>query len=111
MSDRQDRIDAEIEACTGCGSREFPKRSNCADCIAAVDGQIANEALIDPRDATITRLRAELAASAEDHSRSAEQFALYVEMTNAGVPPNATGIEAHMHRCAAAAKRAREAAR
>lgn len=56
------------------------------------------------------RLRAELAASAEDHSRSAEQFALYVEMTNARVFPNAPGIEAHTHRCAAAAKRATEAA-
>ena len=39
--DRQALIEAEIEACTECGHRlEFPKRSDCDGCIAAVDERL-----------------------------------------------------------------------
>lgn len=44
MSDRQERIDAAIRACTECEGRDFPKRSDCDGCTAAVDEEIANEA-------------------------------------------------------------------
>lgn len=111
MSDRQDRIDAEIEACTGCGSWEFPKRSNCVDCIAAVDERIADEATINPRDATIERLRAELAASAEEHDKSALIFrdlARNLSVLNPKIPSD--GNVPDVARCAAAARRAREGA-
>jgi hypothetical protein len=40
---RQDRIDAEIDACTECGGLGFPKRSDCDGCIAKVDEDIAAE--------------------------------------------------------------------
>lgn len=40
---RQARIDAAIDACTNCGSYEFPKRPDCDGCISAVDEEIAHE--------------------------------------------------------------------
>jgi hypothetical protein len=40
---RQERIDAAIAACTHCGGRGFPKRSDCDGCTAAVDEEIASE--------------------------------------------------------------------
>jgi hypothetical protein len=41
---REAMIEDEINACRGCGSREFPRRSDCAACIAVVDEYIADEA-------------------------------------------------------------------
>lgn len=43
--DRQARIDAEVDACTECRGGDFPKRSDCDGCIAAVDEEIAGEML------------------------------------------------------------------
>ncbi len=43
MKTRQERIDDAIAACRECGGREFPKRSDCDGCIAAVDEEIASE--------------------------------------------------------------------
>lgn len=41
--DRQTRIDETIAACTECGGRDFPKRSDCDGCIDAVDEEIRIE--------------------------------------------------------------------
>lgn len=67
----------------------------------------------DPRDATIARLRAELAASAEEHQRSEMQFLFYVKGHLDKSPPDrakAFTNQGEATRCAAAAKRAREGA-
>lgn len=42
--DRQAMIDETIAACEHCGSHEFPKRSDCDGCTAAVDDEIAAKA-------------------------------------------------------------------
>lgn len=50
--DRQTRIDETIDACTECGSRwEFPKRADCDGCTAAVDDEIARDALAGSSEA------------------------------------------------------------
>lgn len=42
-AERQARIEAAISACTECGGREFPKRSDCDGCTAAVDDAMEEE--------------------------------------------------------------------
>lgn len=50
--DRQARIDEAIADCAECGARwEFPKRPDCDGCTAAVDDEIAAEALAGDSEA------------------------------------------------------------
>jgi len=41
--ERQAMIDYEIASCPGCGSREFPKHSDCQACTDFVDDFIAEK--------------------------------------------------------------------
>jgi hypothetical protein len=43
QSKRQQMIEAYIASCTECGRRDFPKRSDCDGCIAAVDEDSARQ--------------------------------------------------------------------
>lgn len=61
---RADRIYETIAACTECGGREFPKRSDCDGCTALVDEEIAAEAASPGAEADrIWAITREVAAS------------------------------------------------
>jgi uncharacterized OB-fold protein len=54
--ERDDMIYETVRKCGGCGSREFPRRSDCESCIAAVDEWIASQTSAEAdRIAAITR--------------------------------------------------------
>jgi uncharacterized OB-fold protein len=53
---REEMIEEAIGTCSGCGSREFPRRDDCQSCIDAVDEWIASrQAAEADRISAITR--------------------------------------------------------
>lgn len=52
--DRQALIEDYIDACTNCGSREFPKRADCDGCAAAADEEIERRMAEADRFSAIT---------------------------------------------------------